>query len=55
MTPPLGLSVYVIKSALEREELSLNDIFAGALPFTAIMLLVTILLILFPSISLVLL
>jgi C4-dicarboxylate transporter DctM subunit len=55
MTPPLGLSVYVIKSSLENENISLGTIFAGAFPFVLITLAVTILLIIFPSLSLMLL
>ena len=55
MTPPLGLSVYVIKSSLENENISLGSIFAGAFPFVLITLAVTILLIIFPSLSLMLL
>src|SRR3546814_12198281 len=33
LTPPFGLSVYVVKGALPPGMASLNDIFAGALPF----------------------
>lgn len=55
LTPPLGLSVYVIKASLDRDDLTLNSIFAGAFPFVLIMLAVTILLIIFPGISLALL
>ena len=54
LTPPLGIACYVIKSTLADDRISLYDIFAGALPFAAIMLLVLILLIVFPSLSLVL-
>jgi C4-dicarboxylate transporter, DctM subunit len=54
LTPPLGISCYVIKSTLADERISLHDIFAGAFPFALIMLLVLILLIAFPSLSLVL-
>ncbi len=54
LTPPLGISCYVIKSTLADDRISLYDIFAGAFPFAAIMLLVLILLIAFPSLSLVL-
>ena len=55
LTPPLGIACYVIKATLADEErISLFDIFAGAFPFAVIMLVVLILLILFPSISLVL-
>jgi len=55
LTPPLGLSVFVVKSALGDERVSLKDIFAGSFPFVVIMLLVTVLLIAVPSISSVLL
>ncbi len=52
LTPPLGLSVYVIKGTLEDQSITLNDIFAGALPFAALMLLVLALVIMFPWLSL---
>ena len=52
LTPPLGLSVYVIKSSLDDETISLGTIFAGAFPFVLITLLVTILLMAFPELSL---
>ena len=55
LTPPLGISCYVIKSTLDDDRISLFDIFAGAFPFAVIMLLVLILLIAFPTITLVLL
>ena len=55
LTPPLGIACYVIKATLADEQrISLYDIFAGAFPFAVIMLVVLILLIAFPSISLVL-
>jgi C4-dicarboxylate transporter DctM subunit len=54
LTPPLGISCYVIKSTLDDDRISLYDIFAGAFPFAVIMLLVLILLIAFPQLSLVL-
>jgi C4-dicarboxylate transporter DctM subunit len=54
LTPPLGISCYVIKSTLDDDRISLYDIFAGAFPFAVIMLLVLILLIIFPQLSLVL-
>jgi C4-dicarboxylate transporter, DctM subunit len=55
LTPPLGLSVYVIKSSLDDERISLGQIFAGSFPFVLIMLVVTILLMAFPELSLMLL
>ena len=54
LTPPLGLSVYVIKSSVDDDSISLGMIFTGALPFVLITLLVTILLMVFPQLSLVL-
>ncbi len=55
LTPPFGLSCFVIKSALDRPDISLNDIFMGALPFAAVMLIVLVVLIAFPQLSLILL
>jgi tripartite ATP-independent transporter DctM subunit len=55
LTPPFGLSCFVIKSAVNRPDISLNDIFAGAFPFAVVMLLVLVVLIAFPQITLVLL
>jgi C4-dicarboxylate transporter DctM subunit len=54
LTPPLGISCYVIKSTLNDDRISLYDIFAGAFPFAIIMLLVLIILIIFPQLSLML-
>lgn len=50
LTPPMGISVYVIKSSLNDARISLWDIFAGAAPFALAMLFVLILIILFPEI-----
>jgi TRAP-type C4-dicarboxylate transport system permease large subunit len=52
LTPPLGLSVYVIKSSLDDDTISLGTIFAGAFPFVLITCAVTILLMAFPQLSL---
>jgi tripartite ATP-independent transporter DctM subunit len=52
LTPPLGLSVYVIKSSLDDKSISLGTIFAGAFPFVLITFAVTVLLMAFPSLSL---
>ena len=51
ITPPLGLQVYVMKAALG-DKVDITDIFAGALPFGALMLLITVILCIFPQISL---
>ena len=53
LTPPLGISCYVIKATLPDKDISLFDIFAGAFPFAVIMLAVLIILIAFPGLSLV--
>jgi TRAP-type C4-dicarboxylate transport system permease large subunit len=53
LTPPLGLSVYVIQSTLDDDRISLGTIFSGAFPFVLITLAVTILLMAVPSLSLV--
>lgn len=52
LTPPLGISCFVIKSTLNDPSISLFDIFAGAFPFAVIMLIVLIFLILYPQLSL---
>ncbi len=51
LTPPLGLSVYVIKSSLDDKSISLGAIFAGAVPFVLITLAVTIVLMVFPQLT----
>jgi tripartite ATP-independent transporter DctM subunit len=51
LTPPLGLSVYVIKSSLDDQSISLGAIFAGAVPFVLITLAITILLMIFPGLT----
>lgn len=51
LTPPLGISCFVIKATLNNPNVTLKDVFMGALPFAFIMLLVLILLIAFPGLS----
>lgn len=48
LTPPFGLSVFVVKSTLGDQNISLNDVFIGALPFVGVMLVCLILLVAFP-------
>jgi tripartite ATP-independent transporter DctM subunit len=55
LTPPFGLSVFVIKSTLNDPAVSLGDIFRGTAPFTLMMLAVLLLLLAFPQLSLMLL
>lgn len=52
LTPPLGLSVYVIKSSIDDDSISLGTIFAGAFPFVLVTLLATLLLMAFPDLAL---
>lgn len=54
ITPPFGISIFVIRGALPDGTISLGDIFVGALPFVGAMLVALALLVLFPSISTVL-
>ena len=51
LTPPFGLSVYTIKSALVDDDITVGDIFRGALPFVGAMVLALAILIAVPSIS----
>ncbi len=55
LTPPLGISCFVIKSTIDDPDITLFDIFAGAFPFAVTMLLVLIVLIMYPPLSLALL
>lgn len=52
LTPPFGLSVYVVKGVLPKDFATLPMIFAGAFPFVVIMLAVTIVLMTVPELSL---
>jgi C4-dicarboxylate transporter, DctM subunit len=52
LTPPLGISCFVIKATLNDDKITLKDVFLGALPFAAVMLVVLIILIRFPILSL---
>ena len=53
LTPPFGISAYVVKSTLDDQRITLQDIFAGAFPFVVCMTLVTLLLVFVPQLSLV--
>jgi tripartite ATP-independent transporter DctM subunit len=56
LTPPFGLSAFVVKSSLDGSvPLSIGDVFRGTAPFTLMMTGVLVILMAFPSISLVLL
>jgi C4-dicarboxylate transporter DctM subunit len=51
VTPPLGLNCYVMKAAMGND-VQLNEIFAGALPFVFLMLVIAIIIAAFPQLSL---
>ncbi len=52
LTPPFGISCFVIRATIDDPSVTLNDVFMGALPFAAVMLSVLAILIVFPQISL---
>ena len=52
LTPPFGIAVFVIKATLGAESpITLEDIFAGALPFAFVMLLVLFAVIAIPQLA----
>jgi C4-dicarboxylate transporter DctM subunit len=51
LTPPFGLSVFVVHSTLARPDVTLRDVFIGSAVFAFVMLIVLILVILFPPIA----
>jgi len=53
LTPPFGISCYVVKSTLDDSRITINQIFAGAFPFVITMVLVVALLVAVPRLSLV--
>jgi TRAP-type C4-dicarboxylate transport system permease large subunit len=51
LTPPFGLSVYTIKSAMGDPDLKVGVIFRGAAPFVVAMLLTIALIVAFPPLA----
>ncbi len=51
LTPPFGISCFVIKTAVDRSDISLGDVFRGAFPFAVVMFAVLIVLIAFPGLT----
>ncbi len=51
LTPPFGLSVYTIKSAMNDKRLKVGEIFRGAFPFVATMLVVLVVIGFVPGIA----
>jgi tripartite ATP-independent transporter DctM subunit len=52
LTPPFGISVFTVKSVLNDPKVSVESIFAGAMPFVAAMFAVLLLVCAFPLLSL---
>lgn len=51
LTPPFGMSVFVVKQTLDDGSITLKDIFAGAAPFALVMFAVLLLVAAFPSLA----
>jgi C4-dicarboxylate transporter DctM subunit len=51
LTPPFGVSVYTVKSALNDPRITIKDIFAGTFPFVLAMVATLVVLVVFPSLS----
>lgn len=51
LTPPMGLSAYVVKSSLDRPDITLSDIFVGTMPFVFAMTAVVLVVIAFPQLT----
>jgi TRAP-type C4-dicarboxylate transport system permease large subunit len=51
LTPPLGLSVFVVHATLKDTGITLGEVFRGAAPFALIMALTLVALILIPEIA----
>ena len=49
LTPPVGLACFVLKSSLSDRDISLQQIFAGALPFAILMVVVLTFIVLVPG------
>lgn len=49
LTPPFGISIFTVHSTLGDKRVSLESIFAGALPFVGVMLLVLVTIAIFPQ------
>ena len=51
LTPPLGISCFVIKATIDNPAIKLKDVFLGAFPFAVVMLAVLLLIIQYPVLS----
>lgn len=51
ITPPFGISAFTVKAALDDRSITLQEIFAGCVPFVLCMTFAVIVLVLFPGLS----
>ncbi len=51
LTPPFGLSAFVVHSSLARPDISLKDVFVGSSAFASVMFLVLMMIVAFPAVS----
>jgi C4-dicarboxylate transporter DctM subunit len=51
LTPPFGILVYTVKSAIDDKDISIWDIFAASTPYWAVLLLAVVLIAFFPGIA----
>ena len=49
LTPPVGIACFVLKSSLENDKVTINEIFMGAAPFAVLMMIVLAIIVLVPS------
>jgi TRAP-type C4-dicarboxylate transport system permease large subunit len=51
LTPPFGILVYTVKSAIDDKDISIWDIFAASTPYWVVLLLAVVLIAFFPGIA----
>jgi tripartite ATP-independent transporter DctM subunit len=51
LTPPMGLLIFTVKSAVPDPSVTLGEIFKGSIPFWILMLVVAMLILLFPKLA----
>lgn len=51
LTPPLGICVFTVKAAVDRDDISLGTIFMGAILYWVMLLMLIVLLYHFPTIA----
>ena len=51
LTPPVGLLVYTVKSAVDDKSVTLSEIFKGSVPYWILILFIAVIVLLFPAIA----